>query len=90
MAYDLHLYYDGYPADTLERCQEKIKFERERLLNLRNQGHLDTFEKFLDFTEEEEVIQEHKKNIVNNSDSKNTHCTVCKVLLGQNQKFLKD
>lgn len=62
MAYDLQLYYDGYPSDTLERCQEKMKFERERLLNVRNQNYVDTFEKFLDFAEDEVEVVEKNQN----------------------------
>ena len=34
IAYDQQLYYDGFPNDTYERVQEKMKFERERMLNI--------------------------------------------------------
>lgn len=86
MAYDLHLYYDGYPSDTLERCQEKMKFEQERLYNIRNQNYVDTFEKFLDFAEDEVEIVENNQNQkkIAALEAKNQHCTVCKTLLGQN------
>ena len=67
-----------------------MKFERERLFNIKNQNHVDTFEKFLDFAEEEiEIVETHQKKILA-QEAKNQHCTVCQTLLAPNLKFSKD
>lgn len=54
MAYELQLHYEGYPDDIIERARDKMQFERERLINIKDPKYLDTFEKFINFTENED------------------------------------
>ena len=54
LAYEQQLFYEGFPNDTFERVQEKMKFERERMLNIKDKTHIDTFENFMDFNDDEE------------------------------------
>jgi hypothetical protein len=48
----MHLYYQGFPEETVDRARDKLEFEKERLLNMQNEDHIDTFEKFLEFSED--------------------------------------
>ena len=54
MAYDLQLYYEGYPDDLIPRVHDKMKFERERMCNLTDSNFVDTFDKFIDYADEED------------------------------------
>jgi hypothetical protein len=76
MAFETQLYYDGYPDDTLEKMREKLWMERERLANITNPSHFDTFEKFINYVEEEDTLKHHYKK-----EPENSHCTYCKCLL---------
>lgn len=53
VAYDTHLYYEGHPSDMLEKAYDKLALERERMMQLQNSDHFDTFEKFIDFDQDE-------------------------------------
>ena len=55
LAYDMQLFYEGYPEDMLERAHDKLSFEKQRLLNIKEKDHIDTFEKFICFGEEQEA-----------------------------------
>ena len=52
VAYDMHLYYNGFPDETMNRANAKLNFEKERLFNMQNNDYVDTFEKFLDFSDD--------------------------------------
>lgn len=54
MAYELQLHYEGFPDDIIERARDKMQFERERLMNIQDPSYLDTFEKFINFSENED------------------------------------
>lgn len=53
MAYDLQVSYEGYHNDLLENARDKMEFERERLINIKDPSFIDTFEKFIDYSKEE-------------------------------------
>ena len=58
MAYELQLHYEGYPEDILDRVRDKLQFEKERLQNVKHKDFVATFDKFIEFPEEPEPIQE--------------------------------
>ena len=43
IAYDTHLFYSGFPEETLERAIDKLNFEKERMENVENEEHIDIF-----------------------------------------------
>ena len=49
MAYDLQLFYEGFHNDMLEKARDKMEFERERLINIKDPTFIDTFETFIDY-----------------------------------------
>ena len=53
MAYDLQISYEGFHNDLVEKARDKIEFERERLINIKDPSFIDTFEKFIDYSKEE-------------------------------------
>lgn len=93
MAYELQLHYEGYPEDILERVHDKMQFERERLQNIKHKEYIDTFDKFIEFPDENELaITQVKEPVVENNQNKTSqsHCAYCKCLLDNNLKFSKD
>ena len=55
MAYELQLHYEGFPEDILERVHDKMQFERERIKNIKHTEYIDTFDKFIEFPDENEL-----------------------------------
>ena len=53
MAYDLQISYEGFHNDLAEKARDKMEFERERLINIKDPSFIDTFEKFIDYSKEE-------------------------------------
>lgn len=53
MAYDLQVSYEGYHNDFAENARDKMEFERERLIDIKDPSFIDTFEKFIDYSKEE-------------------------------------
>lgn len=90
LALDTQLYYEGQPDGVLERARDKLSFERERLMQLANPNHIDTFEKYVEFGEEEidprplkakqPVARQHQPQPLFDA-SKNQHCASCSVLI---------
>lgn len=54
IASDLMNYYDGYELDQQERFRRKLNIEQERLLCIVKADYADTFEKFLDYIDEDQ------------------------------------
>lgn len=67
LAYDTHLFYEGHSDDLIEKAREKLRFEQERFLNTTNPAHLDTFEKFLDLSENDDPIKTPKGAATNSA-----------------------
>lgn len=97
LAYDTQLYYEGFPDDTLERAQDKLNFERDRLNQIQNPNHIDTFEKFIEFGEEEQVhVQQREQRnkereaVVMFEGGEARHCTNCNAYLEDFIEVSKD
>ena len=56
MAYETQLYYEGFPDQILERVHEKLKFERQRLIEAKSAAHINTYEKFIEYAEEDDIV----------------------------------
>jgi len=54
------LHFDGFPEDTISNAYQKFAIEKERLAIIQNPNHVDTFEKFIEFGEEEEFNPKRK------------------------------
>lgn len=93
MAYELQLHYEGYPEEILERAHDKMLLERERLQNIKHKEYIDTFDKFIEFPDENDLaITQVKEPVADSNQTKTspTHCAYCKTLLDNNVKFTKD
>ena len=51
LAFEMQLYYDGFPDGMLDRMHRKLNLEKERLKNIQSEAWVDTFEKFIDYSE---------------------------------------
>ncbi len=54
IASDLLSYYEGYEPDFEERMQKRLNDEQERFISVTRPDYADTFEKFLDYIDEED------------------------------------
>lgn len=48
LAYDMHLYYMGYPITLQEHLHRKLIHEKERLMHVSDQAHAASFSRFID------------------------------------------
>ncbi|CDW83044.1 histone-lysine n-methyltransferase mll3 [Stylonychia lemnae] len=64
VAGNLQEYYDGYQPDFESKMIQKLRLEKERLMNVQKGDFADTFEKFLDYLDEEDMkdFDSHMKN----------------------------
>lgn len=82
----------------IERAKDKLNFEKQRLLALQNPNHADTFEKFINFNEEQpQIDQETQKSIyayeggyLEDETPTLNKCRVCKIFIDTETKFEKD
>ena len=56
LAYDMHLYYQGYPSTLQKHLHRKLTHEKERLLQVADQAHAAGFGRFLDSDEEDDSL----------------------------------
>jgi hypothetical protein len=92
MAYELQLHYEGFPEEILDRVHDKMQFERERLMNIKHKDHVDTFEKFIEFPDENDQVVAAREPIVEQikPPTSNQYCAYCKTLVDNSMKFSKD
>ena len=48
LAYDMHLYYQGYPKTLQQHLHRKLVHEKERLMHVSDQAHAASFSRFID------------------------------------------
>ena len=53
MAYDMHLYYEGYPANMLHTLSRKLAHEKERMIQVADKSYINSFCKFIESEDEE-------------------------------------
>ena len=63
--------------------REKMWMERERLATITQSSHIDTFEKFINYVEEEDTVKHQKTGPEPN------YCSYCQCLLDSNLHFEK-
>ena len=71
MAYELQLHYEGHPEEILDRAHDKMLLERERLQNIKHKEYIDTFDKFIEFPDENDLaITQVKEPAVDSNQTK--------------------
>ena len=48
IAYDMKLYYEGYPASLQKHLHRRLTHEKERLMHVADQAHAASFTRFID------------------------------------------
>lgn len=74
----MHLYYEGYDADLQSQMLRKLQLEQERLLQIQKKSHADTFDKFIESLDADEVKDQLTKLQHNPSLFGQKDCSYCK------------
>ena len=57
LAYDMHLYYEGYPSSMLEQMTRKLTHEKERMMQMTEKSYINSFCKFIESEDENDLSQ---------------------------------
>ena len=55
LAYDMHLYYEGYPEGMLQQLTRKLTHEKERMMQTTEKSYINSFSKFIESEDENEM-----------------------------------
>lgn len=57
LAYDMHLYYEGYPSSMLQQMSRKLAHEKERMMQMTDKSYVNSFCKFIESEDEGELLE---------------------------------
>eukprot|EP00347_Sterkiella_histriomuscorum_P003810 403362853 len=79
VAADLVSYFEGYPVDFETKMKNKLLMEKERLMHVQKEDFADTFEKYLDYLDEDDL-----KDFDTQMKSQRKECSYCKQTIYDN------
>ena len=83
LAYDMHLYYEGYPANMLDKLTRKLAHEKERMMQVADKSYVNSFCKFIESEDEEQLSQKGPMYDVRTTTQQ---CAYCKTQIFESNK----
>ena len=79
----MHLYYEGYPANMLHKLTRKLAHEKERMMQVADKSHVNSFCKFIESEDEEQLSQ---KGPVYDVRTTTQQCAYCKTQIFESNR----